>query len=153
MSSCWSLSRALNRAGGGSDSTGRLTRFVGRSGTPAVTLPSKVSTTIPFRLLIEADHNAPQSTLPPRRVSFELRTHRVAPRNSCQNSTYTGLFRAAVPSGASTGIHEAVELRDGDKSKYLGKGSRRSLLPNPCPVLLNDTFHHPDRCNQGRRQR
>lgn len=32
------------------------------------------------------------------------------------------LGRAAVPSGASTGIHEAVELRDGDKSKYLGKG-------------------------------
>ncbi|HEY0678773.1 MAG TPA: phosphopyruvate hydratase [Chitinophagaceae bacterium] len=30
--------------------------------------------------------------------------------------------RAAVPSGASTGIHEAVELRDGDKSKYLGRG-------------------------------
>lgn len=30
--------------------------------------------------------------------------------------------RAAVPSGASTGIHEAVELRDGDKNRYLGKG-------------------------------
>ena len=32
------------------------------------------------------------------------------------------LGRAAVPSGASTGIHEAVELRDGDKKFYLGKG-------------------------------
>ncbi len=32
------------------------------------------------------------------------------------------LGRAAVPSGASTGVNEAVELRDGDKSKYLGKG-------------------------------
>jgi enolase len=32
------------------------------------------------------------------------------------------LGRAAVPSGASTGMHEAVELRDNDKSKYLGKG-------------------------------
>lgn len=32
------------------------------------------------------------------------------------------LGRAAVPSGASTGVHEAVELRDGDLSKYLGKG-------------------------------
>ena len=31
--------------------------------------------------------------------------------------------RAAVPSGASTGEHEAVELRDGDKSRYLGKGT------------------------------
>ena len=32
--------------------------------------------------------------------------------------------RAAVPSGASTGEHEAVELRDGDKGRYLGKGVR-----------------------------
>ncbi len=32
------------------------------------------------------------------------------------------LGRAAVPSGASTGVHEAVELRDGDKDRYLGKG-------------------------------
>ncbi len=31
--------------------------------------------------------------------------------------------RAIVPSGASTGVHEAVELRDGDKSRYLGKGT------------------------------
>ena len=30
--------------------------------------------------------------------------------------------RAAVPSGASTGVHEAFELRDGDKTQYLGKG-------------------------------
>ena len=30
--------------------------------------------------------------------------------------------RAAVPSGASTGEHEAVELRDGDKSRFMGKG-------------------------------
>ena len=35
--------------------------------------------------------------------------------------------RAAVPSGASTGEHEAVELRDGDKSRYLGKGVRRAV--------------------------
>src|SRR5262245_3510067 len=35
--------------------------------------------------------------------------------------------RAAVPSGASTGAHEAVELRDGDKSRYLGKGVRKAI--------------------------
>jgi len=35
--------------------------------------------------------------------------------------------RAAVPSGASTGTREAVELRDGDKSRYLGKGVTRAL--------------------------
>jgi enolase len=35
--------------------------------------------------------------------------------------------RAAVPSGASTGIHEAVELRDGDKKRYLGKGVSKAV--------------------------
>ncbi|MBI4969852.1 MAG: phosphopyruvate hydratase [Rhodospirillales bacterium] len=35
--------------------------------------------------------------------------------------------RAAVPSGASTGVHEAVELRDGDKKRYLGKGVRKAV--------------------------
>ncbi|KAM0788391.1 hypothetical protein ACM66B_001529 [Microbotryomycetes sp. NB124-2] len=41
--------------------------------------------------------------------------------------TEKGLFRAAVPSGASTGVHEAVELRDGDKSKYGGKGVHKAV--------------------------
>ena len=35
--------------------------------------------------------------------------------------------RAAVPSGASTGVHEAVELRDGDKDRYLGKGVTKAV--------------------------
>jgi enolase len=35
--------------------------------------------------------------------------------------------RAAVPSGASTGAHEAVELRDGDKNRYLGKGVKNAV--------------------------
>src|SRR5262245_58043820 len=35
--------------------------------------------------------------------------------------------RAAVPSGASTGAHEAGELRDGDKSRYLGKGGKKAV--------------------------
>ena len=47
--------------------------------------------------------------------------------------------RAAVPSGASTGEHEAVELRDGDKSRYLGKGTRRAvanIADHIAPALL-----------------
>ena len=35
--------------------------------------------------------------------------------------------RAAVPSGASTGSREAIELRDGDPTRYLGKGVRRAV--------------------------
>lgn len=42
-------------------------------------------------------------------------------------TTDKGLFRAIVPSGASTGIHEALELRDGDKSKWLGKGVTKAV--------------------------
>jgi enolase len=42
-------------------------------------------------------------------------------------TTDRGLFRAAVPSGASTGIYEALELRDGDKSRYLGKGVLKAV--------------------------
>src|SRR3990167_2964224 len=37
------------------------------------------------------------------------------------------LGRACVPSGASTGEHEAVELRDGDKNRYLGKGVLKAV--------------------------
>ena len=36
-------------------------------------------------------------------------------------------FRAAVPSGASTGIYEALELRDGIKSEYLGRGVSEAI--------------------------
>lgn len=42
-------------------------------------------------------------------------------------TTAKGLFRAAVPSGASTGIYEALELRDGDKNRYLGKGVLKAV--------------------------
>jgi len=46
--------------------------------------------------------------------------------------------RAAVPSGASTGAHEAVELRDGDKKRYLGKGTQtavRNVLDTIAPAV------------------
>ncbi|KAI9204371.1 Enolase, C-terminal TIM barrel domain-containing protein [Polychytrium aggregatum] len=42
-------------------------------------------------------------------------------------TTTRGVFRAAVPSGASTGIHEALELRDGDKGSYVGKGVLKAV--------------------------
>jgi len=42
-------------------------------------------------------------------------------------TTEKGLFRAAVPSGASTGIYEALELRDGDKAVHHGKGVLKAI--------------------------
>jgi len=51
--------------------------------------------------------------------------------------TESGYFgRAAVPSGASTGVHEAVELRDGDKGRYLGKGVLKAV--NNVNTILAD---------------
>ncbi|HTJ91452.1 MAG TPA: phosphopyruvate hydratase [Acidocella sp.] len=48
----------------------------------------------------------------------------------------SGAFgRAAVPSGASTGAHEAVELRDGDKSRYGGKGVRKAIAAVETEIL------------------
>ncbi|KAG7252001.1 hypothetical protein CRUP_012771, partial [Coryphaenoides rupestris] len=57
--------------------------------------------------------------------------------------TARGLFRAAVPSGASTGVHEALELRDGDKSRYLGKGTIKAVdhvNKDIAPRLLEKNF-------------
>ena len=50
------------------------------------------------------------------------------PTVECDVTLKNGILgRAAVPSGASTGTHEAVELRDGDKEKYLGKGVLKAV--------------------------
>src|SRR5512140_719843 len=47
--------------------------------------------------------------------------------------------RAAVPSGASTGVHEALELRDGDKKRYMGKGVTKAVA-NVNGVIADDLF-------------
>ena len=54
--------------------------------------------------------------------------------------------RAAVPSGASTGVHEAVELRDGDKERYLGKGVRNAV--DNVNNILDDELHGTPITNQ-----
>ncbi len=57
--------------------------------------------------------------------------------------------RAAVPSGASTGAHEAVELRDGEAGRYGGKGVRKAVanvIETIAPALLD-----LDACRAGRR--
>src|SRR5947209_693927 len=51
--------------------------------------------------------------------------------------------RAAVPSGASTGAHEAVELRDGDKKRYLGNGVTRA------GANVNGSLDQPDDAHHG----
>ncbi len=58
----------------------------------------------------------------------EILDSRGNPTVECDVELSDGSFgRAAVPSGASTGIHEALELRDGDKKRYIGKGVRKAV--------------------------
>ena len=54
--------------------------------------------------------------------------------------------RAAVPSGASTGIHEAVELRDGDASVYMGKGVLKAV--NHVNTVINEALNGMDVLDQ-----
>ena len=58
----------------------------------------------------------------------EVLDSRANPTIEVEVWTEDGAFgRALVPSGASTGAFEAVELRDGDKSRYLGKGVQNAV--------------------------
>ena len=58
----------------------------------------------------------------------EILDSRGNPTVECDVELSDGSFgRAAVPSGASTGTHEALELRDGDKKRYIGKGVRKAV--------------------------
>jgi len=58
------------------------------------------------------------------RMIFDSRGN---PTVEVEVETEDGWFRAAVPSGASTGVYESLELRDGDKSNYLGKGVSKAV--------------------------
>ncbi|MBA2724170.1 MAG: phosphopyruvate hydratase [Methylibium sp.] len=61
-------------------------------------------------------------------VGREILDSRGNPTVECDVLLESGVMgRAAVPSGASTGSREAVELRDGDKARYLGKGVRKAV--------------------------
>jgi len=57
----------------------------------------------------------------------EILDSRGNPTVEAEVQTDSGLGRAAVPSGASTGEHEAIELRDDDKKRYLGKGVTKAV--------------------------
>ena len=57
----------------------------------------------------------------------EILDSRGNPTIEVEVETATGFGRAAVPSGASTGEHEAIELRDGDAKRYLGKGVTQAI--------------------------
>ena len=57
----------------------------------------------------------------------EILDNRGNPTVEVEITTRLGTYRAAVPSGASTGIYEALELRDKDPKRYLGKGVLKAV--------------------------
>ena len=57
----------------------------------------------------------------------EIIDSRGNPTVECDISFENSFGRSAVPSGASTGIHEALELRDKDKTRYKGKGVTKAV--------------------------
>nr|1OEP_A Chain A, ENOLASE [Trypanosoma brucei brucei] len=57
----------------------------------------------------------------------EVLDSRGNPTVEVEVTTEKGVFRSAVPSGASTGVYEACELRDGDKKRYVGKGCLQAV--------------------------
>lgn len=61
-------------------------------------------------------------------------------------TTSGAIGRAAVPSGASTGVHEAVELRDGDKSVYMGKGVLKAVAN--VNSIIDEALNGFDVCDQ-----
>ena len=62
-----------------------------------------------------------------RIIAREILDSRGNPTVEVEVGTQSGVHaRAAVPSGASTGVQEALEKRDGDEKRYRGKGGRRS---------------------------
>ncbi|MCC6213274.1 MAG: phosphopyruvate hydratase [Polyangiaceae bacterium] len=72
----------------------------------------------------------------------EILDSRGFPTVECEITTESGRGRAAVPSGASTGEHEALELRDGDAARYGGKGVRRAVAhvnERIAPLLVGES--------------
>eukprot|EP00930_Biecheleria_cincta_P082233 TRINITY_DN71_c0_g1_i3.p1 TRINITY_DN71_c0_g1~~TRINITY_DN71_c0_g1_i3.p1 ORF type:complete len:882 (+),score=179.88 TRINITY_DN71_c0_g1_i3:63-2648(+) len=79
-----------------------------------------------------ANVSAPTPCADPTRTIMSIRAREIFdsrgnPTVEVDLCTADALFRAAVPSGASTGIYEALELRDGDKSRLLGKGVLKAV--------------------------
>src|SRR6266436_9162620 len=79
--------------------------------------------------------------------ALEILDSRGTPTLKVKLKASDGSFgRAAVPSGASTGEHEAVELRDGDPKRYLGKGTRKAVEHINCEIAA--ALHGKDATQQ-----
>lgn len=72
----------------------------------------------------------------------EILDSRGNPTVEVEIKTSLGLFRAAVPSGASTGIYEALELRDLEPKRFLGKGNIKTVNNDLAIINVNINNNH-----------
>ena len=80
-------------------------------------------------------------------ISREVLDSRGNPTVEVDVITDLGTFRGMTPSGASAGQHEALELRDNDKNRYLGKGTLtavKNVNEKIAPKLIGVKAHHQD---------
>ncbi|XP_014089074.3 enolase [Bactrocera oleae] len=92
---------------------------------PLVNFGAKVASPfgLQFLLIKRLNSSMPIKSIFARQI-FDSRGNPTVEVDLC---TELGLFRAAVPSGASTGVHEALELRDNDKNSYHGKAVTKAV--------------------------
>merc|ERR1712038_1504818 len=98
-------------------------------GTPSLTSTLAVQSSVCLQILC-CCHPDPRSAsnMPISKVHARMiYDSRGNPTVEVDLTTEKGIFRAAVPSGASTGIYEALELRDKDKAKWHGKGVTKAV--------------------------
>jgi hypothetical protein len=118
----------------------------------SLTVPQPYNRSIPNTVTVPKIADRPARFFPtPEQLLYRRNHDSTLQPDICplRSSDYTVLYRrgfyrpipCAVPSGASTGIHEAVELRDGDKSQYVGKGTclYSSACEWCCIIILLDS--------------
>ncbi len=106
------------------------TKVVKKAAKPAVKKVAKKATPAAKKSAVKSAPSLPKNVLPKIKaiVGREILDSRGNPTVEVDVTLADGSFgRAAVPSGASTGSYEAIELRDGDKSRYLGKGVLKAV--------------------------
>ncbi|SPP79361.1 blast:Enolase [Drosophila guanche] len=129
---CWSHSRGAARIGSEAASTVIFisTAFISKAASNAGSSIESLSSGFKFVKFKSSCSNMTIKAIKARQI-YDSRGN---PTVEVDLTTENGLFRAAVPSGASTGVHEALELRDNDKANYHGKSVLKAV------AHVNDTL-------------
>merc|ERR1711928_239185 len=106
---------------------GTLSRFVLRCLNNFIVQPARFTTNNKTQLSISGSTRYISTMSIQKIFARMIFDSRGNPTVEVDLTTEKGLFRAAVPSGASTGVHEALELRDNVKAEFHGKGVKQAI--------------------------